>query len=454
MLARSLRFGLIGLVLTGLTWFAVVLWWQSSPHVVSIDDVLLGFVALPVAVCVSALVGWLLWRRLSAPLASPAVAASEPIATAATRLPEALVLSVGVSTAEGEYVDTVLEVIASGEARPEPDADYLDAEGMPVRLKRATELQLDEVEDWLGETADGLSTAFKRALALLPAAIDPVLRDLVEAMPPPVSVHAAPRALPVLVRALIPMDWTEPMTACAQRWIEHRIALFWPEALPPVRLTAAGGGADAQTEVGAWLRDAAQMRSLLLVAFDSAADQAAVDVLVMNGELFRHDRPEGRVPGEAAAAVLLSRPGMTLGIEPLARLRLPILAARETASRAGGRIDSGVIEKLLAQSLEAAGCDVDQVASVVCDGDVRPTRGVEIASAMSHALAHLDPVTDRIGLGTALGDLGSASATLALALAASHTRTLQKPVVLSTLADSIERSLSLLQPYTPEPATA
>ncbi|MCX9155013.1 hypothetical protein OPU71_02610 [Niveibacterium sp. 24ML] len=456
MLARGFKFAAAGLALTAVSWLAMVIWWQSRPQVIDAGDVLLGLVALPAAVCALALLGWFVWRRVTAPPAPVAAAspAAPAQAAAAVAVPEALVLSIGVATAAGADPDAVIEAIAAGDTQPEPDADFIDTEGLPVRLKRIDDLEFDELDAWLADDAARVPNAFRRALAMLPQAMDPVLRDLVDAMPPPASVHAAPRALPITVRALIPEGWDESMLAYAKRWIEHRIALAWAETPPPVKLTSAREDASAHTELAAWLNDATQVRALMLLSVHSAVDEAAIEQLDLDGRLFRHDRAEGVVPGEAAACVLFARAGMTLGMDVLARLALPLRAQRDAAPRAAGRVDAGVLEGLIERSFHASQCAAEQVACLVCDGDVRPSRGIEVASAMNSQLPQLDPVSDRIGIGAALGDLGAAGATLALALAASQVRALQKPVALAAIADPTQRSLALLQPYLSEPATA
>lgn len=442
-------------MLTAVSWLGMVIWWQSSPQVIDTGDVVLGLVVLPAVVCGLALLAWFAWRRLTAP---PPAAAPAPVAATApavqTAVPEAMVLSIGVMTAAGTDADAAIELIAAGEARPEPNPEFLDSDGLPVRLKRIDELDLEVLDEWLADDAARLPDAFRRALAMLPQALDPVVRDLVDAMPPPVSPHAAARALPVAVRALVPKGWDESQLAYAKRWIEHRIGLVWPESLPPIKLTAAGPDASAHAELAAWLNDAAQVRALILIGLGSAVDEASIEQLDREGALFRHDRAEGVVPGEAAACVLLARAGMTLGIEPLARLRPPLRGERSAPPRVAGRVDSDMLEGLFAQACETTQCAAAQLACVVCDGDVRPSRGIEIAAAINNQLPHLDPVSDRIGLGSALGDLGAAGATLALALAASQVRALQKPVALAAIADPLQRSLALLQPYTSEPATS
>jgi len=273
-------------------------------------------------------------------------------------------------------------------------------------------------------------------------------------MPEPVSRHASPRALPVVVRALVPRSWTETQQALATRWIEHQIAQIWPEALPPIRLTAADEGVAALAEIRSWHGDASQIRNLLLLALDSHIDEGLIDRVAGEGQLFSHDRPEGLVPGEAAAAVLLGRPATANGWQALARLRAPLSARRDAPPRASGRCDTAVLESLLNAALKGATVPPELVAAVFSEGDVRPTRAVEIAAAMNNVLPHLDPVADRVGVGAALGDLGVAGATLALALAAAHTGHTQKPTLLAALADPLTRAALLLQAYEPEPATS
>ncbi len=458
-MSGRIRVALVFLALLALCWVGAVLWWQSSPQIVTASDLLTGLVLVPSGVCLAVGLAWFGWRRFSAP-----AAARTPIATAPTdeapkitAPPEVLVLAAGVSTAGGDAAGAVIEGITGGELMPEPESEFLDLDGLPVRMRRAADLSVDELLDWLAaEGADAvvLPSAVLRALALVPAALQPVIEQVVAAMPEPVSRHAAPRALPIVVRALVSRNWSEPHQALATRWIEHLIARVWPESLPSVRLIAADDGSTALSEIRAWQADAAQIRNLLLLAVDSHIDEAVIERSATERSLFAYDNPEGLVPGEAAAAVLLARPETGNGWPVLARLRAPLSAQRDAPPRATGRLDTALLESLLSAALDGVATPVDAVAAVFSDGDVRPTRAVEIAAAMNNVLPHLDPVADRVGLGAALGDLGVAGTTLALALAAAHTEQTQKPTLLAALADPLSRGVLLLQAYEPEPATS
>ncbi|WP_374399480.1 hypothetical protein [Niveibacterium sp.] len=459
-MSGRIRVALVFLALLALCWVGAVLWWQCSPQIVTSSDLLIGLLLVPLSVCVAVGLGWLGWRRFSAP-----AAATAPIATtAADESPKALaaptevlVLAAGISTAGGDVASAVIEGIAGGELMPGPEAEFLDFDGMPVRMQRVADLGVDDVHDWLaveGAECSALPSSFLRALALVPAALLPVIEQVVAAMPEPVSRHAAPRALPIVVRALVPQSWNESHQALAMRWIEHLIARVWSETAPPVRLTASGDSGTALGEIRAWQADTTQIRNLLLLALDSQIDEGVIERAASEGLLFAHDRPEGLVPGEAAAAVLLARPATANGWPVLARLHPPLSAQRDAPPRATGRADAALLESLLSAALDGVATSADAVAAVFSEGDVRPTRAVEIAAAMNNVLPHLDPVADRVGLGAALGDLGAAGTTLALALAAAHTEQTQKPTLLAALADPLSRGVLLLQAYEPESATS
>lgn len=459
-MSGRIRFVLVLIALLALCWGGAVLWWQSSPQVVTPSDLLVGLVLVPVGVCLAAGLGWMVLRRIGSPTEAPVPVSTgqpEQPAHATVGVTGTLVLAAGVSTAGGESASAVIEAIAAGDLAPAPEPDYLDFDGMPVRMARAAELSVEDVNDWLAHVGTDViapPAGFVRALALLTGAASPVLQQLVATMPEPASRHAAPRALPIVVRAVVPRAWNESMQSLATRWIEHLIAQVWSEALPAVHLVAAVDSTATLAEVRAWQADKAQIRNLLLLAFDSHIDEAVIERAAGEGRLFAHDKPEGLVPGEAAAALLLGRPETAHGWPTLARLSIPLNARRDAPPRMTGRSDTTVLESLLHAALEAGKTSADAVAAVVSEGDVRPTRAVEIAAAMNNVLPHLDPVAERVGLGAALGDLGVAGTTLALALAATQTEQTQKPTLLAALADPLERGALLLQAYEPEPATS
>ncbi|GAA5179756.1 hypothetical protein GCM10025771_22620 [Niveibacterium umoris] len=455
MSGRALRFALVAVALVALTWLCVVLWWQRQPLVLQPADVLLGLVAAPVAVCAIAALLWFGLRKAPAPQAAAQAQLGETT-TVTPPVGEAWILGVGIHTAAGTSTESVCEAIETGASQPAPCDEIVDFAGLPVRLARVAELpsetRIDGRDSVLDQPFD-IPESVARALALLPGALVPVLADLVAAMPPPVSAHAQPRSLPVMIRVVLPALWSDAEISRVQQRIERLIADFWSEALPPMAMTRASEGITALREIDAWLADTRQPRGLLLVALDSLIDLAQIETASGDGRLYRHDHPEGMVPGEAVTTLLLARPDMSVGMAPVARLNASLCSARNAEPRRVLPVDASALEGLFALSMSAGACNADDIAAVVCDGDVRPTRAVEVAVAMNKALPHLDPVANRLALGAAFGDLGVAGAALGLALAAHKTQETQKPTLFASLSDPLARGVALLLPYEPEPAT-
>lgn len=458
MLGRSVRILLVALALITLTWCGVVLWWRQHPQVLGAGDITLGLIVMPLVVCAGVGLAWLGFARMrsrpsSDEAATPAVVQSEA-GVAATR-PEAWVLAVGIASAAGTSAEAVCDALSQGEQQPAPCFDFIDFEGLPVRLARAETLMPNGEREGLAVADDAALSAesLVRVLALLPDALNPVVDALVAAMPARSSPHATPRSLPVLVRVLAPKRWDEAAVTVLQQRIERLIAARWLEVPPPVRVSRDDGVA-ALAELQTWLADDTQTRSLLLVAADSLIDTALIDAAAQAGQLSRHDLPEGLVPGEAVAAIWCARPGLNLGVEPLARLSSLSRAQRDAVPTRNARINAAVLESLLGGVLETSGCPVEVPAALVSEGDVRPSCAVEAAMAMNTTLPHLDPVADRIAVGVALGDLGAAGTAVGLVLAAAKAREALKPVMLASLSDPLARGVALMLPYEPEPAVS
>lgn len=295
------------------------------------------------------------------------------------------------------------------------------------------------------------------------------------------AAHAFAAAPSATVCLLAPADWTSAERQLARLWLARRLAA----ALPDVPLSdaivvlpcaqAEHGLQQLDQRLVSWRRDA-RPGLLLALAAESQIGADWVERLDAHGLLFSGERPEGRVPGEAAVALLLStpdwpRPGdaaLPDGSDAPLRLHRPI-TARRSQPAGGHRVSATALRQALAQAMEAAGfaaqdpghADAPPAAAaddhppalpLACtDLDTRPSRSGEAAQALVAALPGLDPVRDVVALGQALGDVGLPRALLAIALASRHVRDRAEPALVYTVHDPLERAALILAPPAPAP---
>ena len=482
-LLRAAGLGLVGLLAC---WIAVVLYWR----VVDIQPTAGHIVAYRVLLPLGLLCGVLLlrpaWRRMrtrdtTQPEPAKAETADGGGGTGVERaVDRTLYLLAGAAWMRAG--DTPLAV-AGALARPHRPAlhpQLRDAVGLPVFAAEVEGLDPTVAERWLatdagseGGASRGIDTETLRAIALLDTVAEDLLFAALPVLAPdhsasdatdgalhPHAMHhsrsaraAPPSAAPAVLRVqlLLPSDWpAETRAACAEGLRRKARAVGYPEADLCVTVCAVEAAADVWRVLDAIDADpgapGAGDRHLLLAAH-SLVGQAAINRLDARHELLVDGVPEGRIPGEGAAGILLAPTLPAASSGPLPpRLHRPV---RGMAGR--GRAASRSTAVLLQAALDAAGCPNDDVALVFSDADHRPSRAIEIAGAITAALPELEPIDHARHLGLACGDTGPVGPLALLASAAAHVQADGVPALAMSLADRDARVAVLLSPA-PTPA--
>ncbi|MDE2401506.1 MAG: hypothetical protein KGL90_07545 [Burkholderiales bacterium] len=468
-MSKAFKAGMLWLVVAALVWLVTLWRWQTTGHDVSGAEIVLQLLVLPVVLTVVLLLA--LWgvarlrNQAGSPLRVPgsvlASAEGGKTLSAATdpRSFSVAVVDAAVHSAAGVGVEQVLMQIRAGEIRPDLDAHLQDVDGAPVFAARVKELDVEPLRERLpAEVSDRVV----RVLALLQQPADQLFNRVAEmAMswleaqhpgasgsrpdavteptmkahlsgltPPPRSDVNRAATLPRLtVRLFVPSDWTEVEREHLTAWLRMRCASLADEAdalrdIPPALHVHALDHGDAlwalvDQQAVQWAREADPQWCVLLVA-DSALDEVEIERRQAVGELFTGAHQTGRIPGEAAAAVLLTTtnwPGLPdMAPEP-ARLFRPVRLRRDKSADAAGRVGPTTLQEAMRQALSVSGaCDTD-LALVVADGDHRASRTAEVFEALQGVAPQLDPMLCVARVGAACGDLGLAASLVPLALA-------------------------------------
>ncbi|MFD0739560.1 hypothetical protein ACFQZQ_09745 [Lysobacter koreensis] len=471
--ATVLRRTAAALLVFALVWCAVVLVWRARAISPSAGDIGLYLVALPLG-----LVGsyWLLRWGLDTRRAKQA-ATAEGAALAGTDGSEPAqvdhqlhVLASALLLRAGANADEVAQALVEPQ-RPSLHPTLKNDAGMPVFVASVEGLEPDPVADALRAVlADGadfeqlFAEEPQRALALL----DPVAEELLLVALPPVDEafdpYAAPKPRPagrgvLRVRVLLPSAWPAPARQATADWLQAKATAIGyladdirVEALPVAQPGEVWRLLDhlAQAQARASLddgvpADGAHDRHLLLAAH-SLVGEHSIEQLGERRQLLGSGHPEGLVPGEGAAGVLLSGPVLAIDPDAPAPLRLHRVAHgashADPHSRAAVRHASELLQRALALSAQAG----DGIATVASDADHRPSRAVEIAGAVSAVLPELDPVQHCRHLGLACGELGAVAPVALLALAAAQCAHDAAPVLAMALADAHARAAFVVSP--------
>lgn len=473
--------------------------WRATGASLGGGDLLVWLVGLPTALLGAA---WMVQRwRATRVAPAPSDAATDSASNAeaadlpagAARTTALAVVASALWLPAGRDAPGVVDTLRR-QQRPGLHSTLRDLHGFPVTAAEVEDVDEADAE-WGLDPAEDANDGLRRAVALL----RPVAEDLLlEALPDapahgyeqeldadggrtmhPYAMHhsqsarapAAAQQATLRIALLAPTHWSEsirgaisnalgelaislghdPTTLNTQVHPVHREADVW-QLLSSLEATLADSPVTGD-------------RALILAA-DSWLDEPRVEEFDAADRLLRSGTPEGEVPGEGAAGLLLAAgPGNATGASN---------PAANVVADAGANADAGIVYlhlpqqarladtvrprdaarttgELIARALETAGCDADAPLQVVTSADHRPSRMVEAATALVMQRPELDPVEDALHLGVACGSMGVAGPLALLAVAAAHARDSETPTLALALSDATSRAAAVLAPAPPAP---
>jgi hypothetical protein len=482
-------------------WVTVLWRWEATSHDMNTRDIVVYLALLPLTVFALALMLRWAWQgaarrqaavAASAAAAATAAAASKPAGGGADeerRHATVQLIGACLVCAAGESAAELQDAAQAGAPRPALDPEFTDEDGLPVltaRIKALNAGALSELDALLEaplntvrakrpEWAElNLPDHVRRALSALQ---QPLLQAVGLLAPwtglfqPPQSSPNAPRDASAAkqVRLLLgwPADWTAFEQELGVAFAAELIRANGDAPVPQssfVFTSLAGSGealwAHADRLLQTMTREGHQ-EPLIVAACHSMLSDSAVEALQRNGQLFTTSkRPKGRMPGEAAAALVLADAAWPLNPDaegPVPHLHRPAVQTRDKSVDAPGRVTSDVLSQAMTQALMAARLGGEAVTAVACDADQHSARAGEFHASALALGAELDTEQDMRVLGTVTGSVGAVSTLLVVACAAARAQATEKPCLAVTLGDPFAR-LALVAlpgpPPTPEASAA
>jgi hypothetical protein len=463
-----------------LTWLGVLWTWQGRTAELQEADLVKYLVLLPLTLFVLALAARWAWNGVrSAAAASEgdaaahaAPAAEPPAGNDEERRRTWRVVQTGVALPMAEQPQDVLDAARDGEPLPQPDAELVDTQGLPVLSVRSAQDWHQEADSLWQEVPDfvqsaawraldnqgGPSPAWLRALGMAHQALEQPLQYLQEWATLAAEydpVHERP-AQPLRLLLVCEPTWSpaeqEAMRELVLQWTAHALA---PQAERWELLADVVGGSSEAL----WLKadqvllSAARMGQPLwglMLGMSSSLDQTVVDRWSAQGCLLvQPEQPRGRVPSEAAAALLLAPEGWAPwpdADDHSVYLHRPAVARRDKPIEAPGKVDHLVLQAVFDQAVQTADLPAEQVANVLCDADRHSNRATELYGVALERTPHLDPVEDMALLAAVTGHLGCASALVSVAAAAAWSAKEAKPCVVLSQADAHDRMALVVKP--------
>lgn len=439
------------------TWVAVLWRWQSTQRDMSVQDIGVYLVALPLTLFALVLLARWAWQGASQQPV-PQAAAAAPAAPAApaedpARLASVQLLTAQVNCAAGSDAAAVLQALADGGPRPQLDDELRDDQGLPLMAARIGDLDVD------APGLDGVTARpeLLRALAALAPALDAALAALRPWQARFATEGAAPKSMLRLLPAW-PADLTPEEAARATAWLRLRVqdSQLVPDAALSLLPASAPGQhwADAERTLRLLERDQ-RADVLLLTACHSALGPAAVARLQSARALYTTATPKLPIAGEGAAVLAVAPaawPADPDADTPPLRVHRAAVALRDKPIDDAGRTSPAVAERCLQQALAGGPFQAEQVAFAVHDADQHTARAPEALTALLAAQPHLQAGDDILGSGALTGQLGPVAPLFVTALAAEQARRLERPCLALSVDDARLRMAVVVRPATFDPA--
>jgi hypothetical protein len=425
-----IKHGLIAVGVFVACWGGAIVWWRVSARVPGTREWMSLLFGLPLTVLLVGFIGrhWIA-KRAAAPADS--IAATSARASRAAGHPmwaqRLAILATAVRAPHGDSAEELAAAIADNKARPDLDREFVDDDGFPVMCARCPDAHDDalreDVADWFiahGIADPHFSDEQWRALTLASAvaselagraAIEWIVRD-----------DALPR---LQVLPLLPPEWTKGQRDAAAAWLRHTAAQAgWQGEI---------GQAAADVDPAAGIAQLAGIIAAgdkpcvtLVVACASHVGDETVARWALERTLFTATQPQGMMPGEGAAGLLLAGASDGGAVALLA----PLEQAQDDATVDVRRRDGArVLKELVERALARAGATTADVGMIVADTGHRSRYVLELMEYASATMRQLEGSADVVRVGATGGYSGIVSFVTALALASHYAVGRQAPVL-------------------------
>jgi hypothetical protein len=186
----------------------------------------------------------------------------------------------------------------------------------------------------------------------------------------------------------------------------------------------------------------------MVVACASHIGDETIAQWAANASLFTSSQPQGQIPGEGAAGLLVTDLRQARSIEGAAFALLdPMVEARRDSSADGSkRADPKLLGELAEHALKRGAAELSDVALIVADTGHRSNRMLELMALASASMPQLDGAADVVRVGVANGTCGAVPFVTALALARHQALERGAPVLCISNEDPYLRCAALIRP--------
>ena len=445
-------------VVCAVSWGGAVWYWSATKRMPATEDVVLLLVVLPLGLL---LAYWLGSRVLGMIAAAPVAAASaQPSSAAAAPAPAhaapLAILASALRVPHGASPHDLAGALEGKKARAELDPELVDDAGFPLMTARSGEADdsglQEEIAAWLVENGMPdvhLGAEQWRALVLGTAVVSELATTASAALLPADGAPPNLQLMPVL-----PQDWPFDVRRAAGMWLRHvTIEAGWPEA--QVQLSAqlpadarAPGPMSALARLAHHIAMGDGTVIAIMAACGSHLGEDSIEQWSGKGMLFTAARPQGLIPGEGAAGLLLSDLGRARTAEAAAVATLHTVneARRHNSADESKRADATLLGTLTEKVLAHGAALPAEVAMIIADTGHRTSRVLELMGLAAASLPQPDADADVVSLGASGGTCGAVPFLTALALSHHHALERDAPVLCISNEDPYRRCAALIRP--------
>jgi hypothetical protein len=444
---------LLAVLVTGACWGGATWYWRATERMPATGDLVLYLLALPVVLLLAA---WYGRKWMAQPGASPTAAALTQPTQAATTPPPLAILAASLRSPHGASTEELSAAIVDNKARADLDEELVDADGFPVMTARSVDARdealQEEITEWLNRNGMAelrLSDEQWRALAMASAASGELASYAAIDLIPPDGAPPMLQLIPIL-----PPEWHIDQRRAAGMWLRHSVTQFgWPPAYIALAEERHGDAraATPAAVLGRLVSNGAASDApvaALVVACASQIGEETVAQWAANGSLFTSSQPQGLIPGEGAAGLLVTDLRQAQSIQGAAFALLdPVGEAwRDSSAEDTRRADPKLLGELTERVLRNGCAELSNVAMIVADTGHRSNRMLELMGLASALMPQLDDPADVVCVGAASGSCGAVPFMTALGLARHHALERDAPVLCISNEDPYHRCIALVRP--------
>ncbi|MGZ5000929.1 MAG: hypothetical protein ACXV7F_11555 [Methylomonas sp.] len=448
-----LKYGFLTTSVFFVCWGGAIAYWRTTRSNPAAPELLLYLFGLPACLVLVFFVGR---KLLTRPGVTPVpTTASTPVKAPVTpsQTRSLAILAAALRLPHGASPEELASAIADSRARADLDKELIDDEGFPVMAARCSEavdeVLQEEIREWLalnGMAELDFSDEQWRALMLGSA----VVAELAAQAAGP-SLYQVDNRTSLQLVPILPIEWEVAHCRAMSMWLKQTVARYgWPDD----RVIVAVNETDRSSDPGpaaifkGFAHNAAATDVPLIamvVACASHVGDETVAQWAANGSLFTSSRPQGHIPGEGAAGLLISNQSHLAEAETMALLDGIEEAQRDASADESKRSDPSLLGELSERALRPSGTNASDVPILIADTGHRSSRVIELMMHVSAALPQLDETGDVVRIGVASGTCGAVPFMTALALGRHYVLACEAPVLCVSNEDPYHRVVALMR---------